>query len=87
MMPLERVERELAELKTLPDIMRRASRPAGMVHLGPWAALDEHTKHLLLGCLDWSSVDPAERQRIMEREVDYEVIHADIFYPYRRKGA
>jgi hypothetical protein len=84
MKPLECIERELAELKALPDIVRRAAKPAGEVHMGPWAALHKHTKDLLLGYLDWSGVDPADRQRIMEREVDYEVIHADLFYPFRR---
>ena len=84
--PLVRVERDLDWLKRLPDIVISTARPRGLAHLGPWENLDEHTKDLLLGYLDWSGVDPADRQRIMEREVDYEVIHADIFYPFRRKA-
>jgi hypothetical protein len=45
--------------------------PRGAKHRGPWATLDEHTKDLLLGRLDWSGDDPAERQRLIERGVDY----------------
>jgi len=90
---LERVERDLDWLKRLADIVIATARPRGQAHLGPWEGLDECTKELLLGDLDWSGVEPAETRtsepgpgRIMEREVDYEVIHADIFYPFRRKA-
>jgi hypothetical protein len=78
--PLERVERELAGLKALPDIVVMAARPPGPVHLGPWAELGEHTKHLLLFDLDWGGVDLADRQNIEEREV----APYDIFDVYRR---
>ena len=81
--PLARVERELAGLKALPDIVVPVARPRGLKHLGPWADLDEHTKDLLLSGLDWSGIDGADRQRIMEREVDQAVLHADIFAPFR----
>jgi hypothetical protein len=75
----------LAELKALPDIVVEAACPRGQAHLGPWAALDEHTKELLLSNLDWTGVDPADHQCLLEREVDFEVIHADIFYRFRRQ--
>jgi hypothetical protein len=84
--PLERVERDLDWLKRLADIVISTARPRGQAHLGPWEGLDEPTKELLLGGLDWSGVEPADRLRIMEREVDHEAIHADIFYPFRRKA-
>jgi hypothetical protein len=70
--PLERIERELAGLKALPDIVRPCVRPTGLLHLGPWASLDEQTKDELLQGLDWSGVDAADFSRMREREVkDY----------------
>ncbi len=73
--PLERVERGLAELKSLPDIVLPCIRPVGMLHLGPWSGLDEQTKDELLQGLDWSGVDAADFGRISAREIsDYELI-------------
>jgi hypothetical protein len=67
--PLERVERDIAWLKGLPNIMISTARPRGIAHLGPWESLPEHTKDLLLGRLDWSGVDAVDWQRITQREV------------------
>jgi hypothetical protein len=78
--PLERVERDIAWLKGLPDIMVSTVRPRGIAHLGPWEGIDEPTKDLLLGRLDWSGVDAADWQRIREREVK----PYDIFDVFRR---
>jgi hypothetical protein len=72
MTPLERVERELAELKALPDIVRPCFYPTGLLHLGPWSGLDEQSKDELLQRLDWHGVDADDFRRISEREIkDY----------------
>lgn len=70
--PLERVERELTEMKALPDIGRPCARPVGLLHLGPWSGLDEQSKDELLQSLDWRGIDAADFGRIQAREVkDY----------------
>ncbi len=78
--PLERVERDIARLKGLPDIMVYDMRRPGMASLGPWESVHEHSKHLLLGDLDWSGVSADDRRRIEEREVK----PYDIFDCFRR---
>ncbi len=80
--PLERIEADIAWLKSLPDIVVTTARPRGKLRLGPWEGLHEHSKNLLLSDLDWSGVDAADYQRIMAREVK----PYDIFDCYRRKG-
>lgn len=67
--PLERIERDIAWLKSLPDIMLSVVRPRGIAHLGPWSDLDDREKDMLLHKLDWKGVDAADYRRITQREV------------------
>lgn len=78
--PLERVERDIAWLKGLPDILISVVHPMKIAHLGPWESLDEHTKDGILSRLDWSGVSAEDWQRIVSREVK----PYDIFDCYRR---
>jgi hypothetical protein len=56
------VERAIAELKALPDVVLAVLPPEDLRHLGPREGLDEHTKELLLANLDGSGVDPADQE-------------------------
>jgi hypothetical protein len=80
--PLERVERDIAWLKRLPDIVVGVLDPVPPIRLGPWERLDEYTKRQVLNLLDWRGVGPEDNQRIMEREVDCSRFPTDPFYPF-----
>jgi hypothetical protein len=83
--PLERIERDIAWLKSLPDIVISVlsrERGPGRSYLGPWESLDNDGKECVLHTLDWSGVDPADRQRIWDREVLMEGTQEEIFRPF-----
>lgn len=80
-MPLERVERDIDWIKRLPSIVIPTESGSGHLRLGAWESLPEYIKEIVLDSLDWRGVDSADRRRIVEREIDWDALRADPYYP------
>ncbi len=81
---IERIERDILRLKTLPDHVLSAEGGRKIeAPLGDWFHHSEVVKLFLLHTLDWRGISDADRQKIMAREVDLNKLPLDALAPIR----